>query len=145
MPEGERFAIIRTDAMIAQTFPPPPGERWHEAMQRYWRSQQLLTEVELRARLSAMGLDEPAVTQQIQRARKVTAMNIVSSWDHVTTIGYRNRDGQLVVRKTDREGHSPEQRVFILRCTVCGHEYGTEGSEIYGRLCPKCQDGPPAL
>jgi hypothetical protein len=147
MPEGERFAIIQTDSMIAQTFPPPRGERWYEAVQRYWRSQQLLTEVELRARLLEMGLDEPAASQQIQKARKVLEMNLnaMTSWDHVTTIGYRNREGQEVLRKTDRVGSTPDQRVFVLRCSVCGYEYGSNGSDIYNRLCPNCQEGPAGL
>jgi hypothetical protein len=50
-----------------------------------------------------------------------------------------------VIRKTDRTGSAPGQRVFILRCTVCNHEYGADGCDIYDRLCPKCQDGPPGL
>ena len=147
MPEGERFCIINTDAMIAGTFPPQPGERWFDAVRRYFEGQQLLTEDELRTRLSAMGLDEPAASQQIQRARKVAEMNMsaMTSWDHVTTIGYRNREGQEVLRKTDRVGSTPEQRVFVLRCGVCGHEYGCDGCDIYDRLCPNCQDGVPGL
>jgi hypothetical protein len=144
-PDGERFLIVRPDTMIARTFPPKPGERWPEAVQRFFRNEPQLTEADLRARLTDMGLDERAATEQIHRARRLREFNDLSSWDHITSIGFRNREGQTVVRKTDRQGNSPEQRVFVLRCTVCGHEYGAEGSEIYGRLCPRCQDGPPGL
>ena len=50
-----------------------------------------------------------------------------------------------MIRKTERDGNAPGQRVFILHCTVCDHEYGSDGCDIYDRLCPKCQDGPPGL
>ena len=66
-----------------------------------------------------MGLDEAAVAMQIQRARTLNRFNELTSWEHVTTIGFRNRDGQEVIRKTEREGSAPGQRVFILHCTVC--------------------------
>jgi hypothetical protein len=92
-----------------------------------------------------MGLDETAVAMQIARARKLKDFNALTSWEHVTTIGFRNREGQQVIRKTDRPGGAPGQRVFILHCTVCDHEYGADGCDIYDRLCPKCQDGPPSL
>jgi hypothetical protein len=145
MPEGERFAIISPETMISRTFPPKPGEGWPEAVRRYFESSQLFTEDVLRLKLAEMGLDETAVAMQIQRARTLTKFNELTSWEHVTTIGFRNRDGQQVIRKTEREGPTPGQRIFILQCTVCDHEYGAEGSEIYDRLCPKCQDGPPGL
>jgi len=145
MPEGERFAIISPETMIARTFPPKPGEGWPEAMRRFFESSQLFTETHVRARLAEMGLDEAAVAMQIQRARTLTRFNELTSWEHVTTIGFRNRDGQEVIRKTEREGSAPGQRVFILHCTVSQHEYGTDGCDIYDRLCPKCQDGPPGL
>jgi len=145
MPEGERFAIILPETLIARTFPPKRGEKWSDAMRRYFESNQLFTEGRLRVKLSEMGLNEAAASEQIQRARKMTEMNQQVAWDHITNIGYRNREGQLVIRKTEREGSVLGQRVFILQCTVCDHEYGANGSEIYDRLCPKCQDGPPGL
>ena len=51
----------------------------------------------------------------------------------------------MVVARTARTGGEPEQRVFVMRCSVCGHEYGTYGSEIPHRCCPDCQDGPPGF
>ena len=145
LPEGERFAIVFPETMLARTFPPRPGEQWSDALRRYFQSNRLFTEEHLRDRLAAMGLDEAAVAMQIQRARRMRQLNDHTSWEHVTTIGFRNREGQQVIRKTDREGRAPGQRVFILHCTVCDYEYGTDGADIYDRLCPKCQDGPPGL
>jgi hypothetical protein len=145
MPDGERFVIIRPDIMLPRAFPPKPAETLVEAMQRVFINEPKLTEDDLRVELAAMGFDEAAVAEHIARARRARQLNDLTSWDHVTTIGFRNRDGQELLRKKDREGRTPEQRVFILRCTVCGHEYGAEGCDIYDRLCPRCQDGPPGL
>ena len=145
MPEGERFAIIETMKMIARTFPPKPGERWPDAMRRFFEGEPLLTEADLRVKLAEMGLDEAAASQQIQRARRLKEFNELTSWDQITTIGFRNREGQQVIRKTARTGSAPGQRVFVLHCTVCDHGYGADGCDIYDRLCPKCQDGPPGL
>jgi hypothetical protein len=149
MPEGDRFAIILPEAWTGSMFaftPPKPGEQWLDVVRRFWASNnRLYTEDHLRRRLSDMGLAETAVSEQIQRARRLKEMNLQGSWDHITSIGYRNREGQQVIRKTGREGSAPGQRVFILHCTVCDHEYGTDGCDIYDRLCPKCQDGPPGL
>ena len=43
-------------------------------MRRFFKEQQLLTEKDLRARLTEIGLDEAAATAQIERARKQTAL-----------------------------------------------------------------------
>ena len=145
MPEGERFAIIETIKMIARTFPPKPGERWPDAMRRFFEGEPLLTEADLRVKLAKMGLDEAAASLQIQRARRLKEFNELTSWVQITTIGFRNREGQQVIRKTARAGSAPGQRVFVLHCTVCDHEYGADGCDIYDRLCPNCQDGPPGL
>jgi len=104
MPEGERFAIIYPEMMLARTFPrPQPGEKWQDAMRRFFEQQQLLTEEDLRIKLREIGLDETAATAQIERARKAISLNTEFAWDHVTSIGFRNRDGQQVIRKTERE------------------------------------------
>src|SRR5678816_3032894 len=87
MPEGERFAIITPETLIARTFPPKPGERWPDAMRRFFKDSRLFTEELLRVKLAEMGLDEAAVADQIQRARKTKDLNEGGSWDHVTSIG----------------------------------------------------------
>lgn len=67
-----------------------------------------------------------------------------------TKSGYRNRNGQVVVRATDQAGNDFGQRVYVLRCEAPGHdhgsfEYGANGSDIWQRKCPKCQGGKPGL
>jgi hypothetical protein len=143
-PEGERFAIFHPDEWIATS-------QWATirdtavAMEEFVRSLELLTEESVRARLEDMGLAGDAVTGYIVKARSIRELNKGGSWERVTVVGYRNDDGQVVLARTDRTGGEPEQRVFVMRCSVCEHEYGTYGSEIPHRCCPNCQDGPPGL
>lgn len=148
-PEGERFAIFRHNDWLRAASP----AQWNSAtthisaMEQFVRSLELLTEETLRARLEEMGVATDAVTQHIVRARNTRQMNSKGgSWEIVTAPGYRNEEGQVVVAKTVRtDGDDPAQHVFVMRCSVCGHEYGTYGVEIPHRQCPSCQDGPPGL
>jgi hypothetical protein len=115
-------------------------------MEQFVRSLELLTEETLRRRLEETGLAADAVTQHIAKARNMRQMNSQGgSWEIVTTLGYRNEEGQVVVAKSVRASDDPSQRVFVMCCSVCGHEYGTYGVEIPHRCCPNCQDGPPGL
>ena len=113
-------------------------------MEQFVRSLELLTEEALRTRLEEMGVAADAVAQHIVKARNMRQMDSGVSWEIVTAPGYRNEEGQVVVAKTVRtDGDDPAQHVFVMRCSVCGHEYGTYGVEIPHRRCPNCQDGPP--
>jgi hypothetical protein len=62
-----------------------------------------------------------------------------------TDIGYRNRNHQTVIRKTDHAGNDHNQVVYVLKCSKCGHEYGANGSDIWQRRCPKHDRGAPGL
>jgi hypothetical protein len=62
-----------------------------------------------------------------------------------TEIGYRNRNSQVVVRPTDLAGTDHNQKIYVLRCDRCGFEYGANGSDIFERKCPSCQQGQPGL
>lgn len=62
-----------------------------------------------------------------------------------TEPGYRNRNGQLVIRKTSTPGTDHNQVVYVLECTGCRHRYGANGSDIWQRKCPKCGGGKPGL
>ena len=54
-----------------------------------------------------------------------------------TTIpGYENKNGQVVIARTDWKGTDHLQYVYILRCKHCGREYGANGSDIWQRKCP---------
>jgi hypothetical protein len=148
-PEGERFAIFRASDWLRAASP----AQWASAtthipaMEQFVRSLELLTEDTLRMRLEEIGLVADAVTDHIVRARNTRQMNSKGgTWEIVTAPGYRNEEGQVVVAKTVRtDGDEPSQHVFVMRCSVCDHEYGTYGVEIPHRRCPHCQDGPPGL
>jgi hypothetical protein len=147
-PEGERFAIFRRDDWLLAASPSQWGGlpmTLMEAMEKFVHSLELITEESIRARLEDMGLAGDAISNHIVRARNMREMNKGGSWEVVTAPGYRNEDGQVVVERTSRTGGEPAQRVFKMRCSVCGHEYGTYGAEIPHRLCPHCQDGPDGL
>ena len=60
-----------------------------------------------------------------------------------TSIGYLNRNQQEVIRATSLPGTDHGQRIYVLRCSVCGHEYGDNGSGIFQRRCPKHDVGAP--
>jgi hypothetical protein len=48
-----------------------------------------------------------------------------------TDPGYVNRNNQEVVRATGLEGTDHLQRVYVLRCGLCLHQYGANGSDIF--------------
>ena len=62
-----------------------------------------------------------------------------------TKPGYRNRNGQVVVSRTELPGTDNNQYVYLMRCTHCDHEYGANGSDIFQRKCPRHQGGRPGL
>lgn len=62
-----------------------------------------------------------------------------------TQVGYINRNGQEVIRPTARPGTDRHQSVYVLRCRGCGHEYGTNGSDIFQRRCPVHDGGAPGI
>ena len=64
---------------------------------------------------------------------------------NTTVPGTTNRNGQMVLRKTDMRGNDHNQMVYILRCNRCAHEYGANGSDLWQRRCPECDGGRPGL
>jgi hypothetical protein len=146
-PEGERFAIFRRNEWLQSASPSQWGSPTTAiaAMERFVNSLELLTEETLRARLHGMGLASDTVANHVVKARNMRQFNWGVSWERVTEVGYRNDEGQEVVAKTTRTGGEPEQYVFVMRCSVCGHTYGTYGAEIPHCCCPQCQDGAPGL
>ena len=62
-----------------------------------------------------------------------------------TTVGHVNRNEQEVVRPTGLPGTDHGQSIYVLRCKVCGFEYGANGSDIWVRKCPKHDGGAPGL
>jgi hypothetical protein len=143
--DGERFAIFRPEDFhpIGSEF--GALEDWCRRATAMMRDRAVLTEREVRLQLAEMGLSEEIVAGKIQQARKV-----IWTWDQTTiqrttAIGYRNSNRQEVIRKTGLPGTVPEQRLYVMRCAQCGHEYGANGCDIHSRRCHVCQDGPPGL
>ena len=60
-------------------------------------------------------------------------------------IGYVNRNQQKMVFATGLPGTDHGQSVYVLRCGLCGNEYGSNGSDNFQRKCPECQGGAPGL
>lgn len=59
-----------------------------------------------------------------------------------------NRNNQKLLTKTNRSGSDHMQYVWIVECnqtdsadTLCGHVYGSNGSDFFQRKCPRCQGG----
>ena len=60
-----------------------------------------------------------------------------------TSLGYINRKKQKNVGKTNQPGNDHGQTIYKMECLCCGCYYGANGSDIWQRKCPKCQDGQP--
>jgi hypothetical protein len=58
-----------------------------------------------------------------------------------TKINFVNRNGQRVIGVTQLPGNDSRQRVYILQCRDCLNEYAANGSEVWEKSCPACQDG----
>ncbi len=70
-----------------------------------------------------------------------------------TNAGYRNRNHQVVIRNTGKPGNDHNQKIYELQCQnvqsatgeICGNLYGSNGSDIWQRKCPRCQGGAKGL
>lgn len=142
--KAEQFVMIDRHELF-QTPGPVSRERWMEHFAQLLQ-QPPLSEADVREALLQRGFSARDIDDQLATARrKYTVMTSKpTSWEHITRIGYRNPDGQQIVRKTD-VGGPQGQRIFVLRCTVCGHEYGAYGIDADIRRCPACQEGPSGL
>ena len=143
----EQFVMIGRNELFPGLAPEqsPSREQWMEQFARLLH-QPRLTESGVREALLHRGLSARDIDEHLAAARRKFALMTSQSvlWERTPRIGDRNKDGQEIVRKTDAGG--PEgQRIYVLRCTVCGHEYGAYGIDADVRRCPKCQDGPAGL
>ena len=148
-PEEERFVVIETQPMLSHllsswTHASTTEER-RAALEEHFRTRPSLSAAEVRVELAKRGVPEVDVDERIAHARRFRQMAtgvdaVPFVFERITRIGYCNDDGQEVIRKTARWG--PEgQRVFVMRCRVCQHEYGAYGCDADIRRCPRCQDG----
>ena len=58
-----------------------------------------------------------------------------------TQTGYINKNGQTVLGKTTRPSNHHNQAIYDLKCMHCEKIYGANGSDIWLRKCPHCQNG----
>ena len=58
-----------------------------------------------------------------------------------TKTGFVNRNEQAVLGPTGIPGNDHLQEFYVLRCRMCGHEYGANGADIWQRQCPECGGG----
>ena len=145
-PDAERFAILRRSAVpIGPYLWSRSVDDFRAAFARFFEDAVPLTEEQLRSELARRGMPSDDVEDQIDRARNFASAGAGFRWERTTAIGFRNEHGQEVALKTPAAGNIPGQRVYVLRCSACGHEYGANGSDLHSRRCPQCQDGPPAL
>ena len=62
-----------------------------------------------------------------------------------TDTGYINRNNQCTIMEVNIPGNDHNQpHSYILRCTVCSYKYRVNGTDIWQRKCPKCQNGTAA-
>jgi hypothetical protein len=62
-----------------------------------------------------------------------------------TEPGFANPHGQITIRNTGKPGTDHNQYVYQIACSSCGLVYGANGSDIFERKCPNCQDGRPGM
>ncbi|WP_374576434.1 HNH endonuclease [Phenylobacterium sp.] len=62
-----------------------------------------------------------------------------------THIGFVNDNGQEVLGPTGLDGTDHGQKIYVLKCQHCTHEYGANGTDIALRRCPSCQGGRPGF
>jgi hypothetical protein len=144
---AEQFVMMAHSELFPGLGPGEAATR-QQWMDRFARllQQPRLTEGDVRQALLRRGLSGREIDERLAASRRKFAVmtSQPTLWEHTTRIGYRNADGQEILRKTDKGG--PEgQRIYVLRCTVCGHEYGAYGIDADIRRCPACQDGPPGV
>ena len=146
-PGQEQFVMIDRSELFPTLAPGESAsrEQWLEHFARLLE-QPSLNEDAVREALLLRGLSARDIDGQLTAARRKYAVmtSQPTSWEHITRIGYRNPDGQEIIRKTDAGGPQG-QRIYVLRCTVCGYQYGAYGFDADIRRCPECQDGPRAL
>ena len=61
-----------------------------------------------------------------------------------TKIGYINRNNQKNLGHQGKSGNDCNQLRYTLQCQKCGHEYGSNGADIFQRKCP-CMGGVKGL
>jgi len=62
-----------------------------------------------------------------------------------TQIGYVNPNGQECLGTAGEAGNDHVQYAYKVLCQKCGHIYGANGSDLFQRKCPHCQNGKAGI
>lgn len=64
-----------------------------------------------------------------------------------TQIGHINRNNQKVLGTRGIPGNDHMQNAYKVECQnpECGHVYGANGSDLFQRKCPRCQNGKAGI
>jgi hypothetical protein len=99
--------------------------------------------------LDELALDEESRKRGCATASKFlhlsTGVPLSTERSDTTAVGFRNKNGQVVVRNTGTPGTDHLQYIYQLACSKCGNSYGANGSDIHERKCPACQGGAPGF
>ena len=60
-------------------------------------------------------------------------------------IGYLNPHDPQCCGHCGVSGTDHGQYAYKTECTICGYVYGTNGSDMYERRCPECQEGAAGI
>ena len=60
---------------------------------------------------------------------------------HTTDRGYVNCNGQKNLGRSGRKGTDHGQYFYNIICTKCGKQYEANGSDLFIKKCPECQNG----
>ncbi len=75
----------------------------------------------------------------------VKASKYVDGMGITTKIGYINKNNQQNLGRSNKLGNDHMQYSYKMKCLICNHEYGSNGSDIFQRKCPNCGGGKPGI
>jgi hypothetical protein len=116
-------------------------ERWQGRIHVGLEQTSSRSELTSAAEVSAVQPRDPR--EPIQRKAREARSSRASRG--TTSVEYVSSRNQEVIRRTDHPGTDHGQRIYVLRCGECQHEYGANGSDIFQRRCPVCQKGAAGL
>ena len=62
-----------------------------------------------------------------------------------TQIGYINSNSQINLGTRGIEGNDNNQFSYKLECQKCNFTYGSNGTDVFQRKCPNCQNGTEGI
>ena len=80
--------------------------------------------------------DLPIMEGALQRKSGIT-----TSKKATTIMGFVNDNNQRNEGRLTELGTDHNQYFYQMKCLHCGHLYKANGSDIWQRKCPKCQEG----